>query len=249
MKPLLRRLANSGVDALAARIRRLVRVRRIKFDGLDLVGYRDDIPKAITHRLNYGTHETPERLAVAKYVRPDDRVIEIGSCVGVLAMMAAQKVGAANVWAFEPNPGAASVARENFRRNGFDIRLDEAAVGAVEGHARLWIGEKDWLGARLDTQGPGGTEVTVKVVAAEAIVSSFRPTLLIIDAEGMEAEILKACPLDGIRCIIAEMHPAGGGDDPLPSLRRHLSQHGFSLADSWSPPDGEDTTTEAWVRK
>lgn len=67
-----------------------------------------------------GTHETTGMCVrlVEKYVKPNDRVIDIGTGSGILAIAAAH-MGAKPVLATDLDPMAARVAAENAKINGF----------------------------------------------------------------------------------------------------------------------------------
>jgi FkbM family methyltransferase len=234
------------LDRLLTRLRRLFRVRHVAFDGLTLVGYRSDIPKSMTHALLSGDYETPERRAIKSVVRPGDRVVDIGACLGVVSLTAARIAGAGNVTAFEPNPSAAAVAAENFALNNLPVTLERAAVGARTGVAALAIGRSSWLGAAIG----GGHEITVEVPvrSIDDVIAQYDPTILVLDAEGMEAEILPACPMQGLRAVVAEFHPAAVGPEIIDRLRSHLVQQGFQR-DALLSTSGDLVSTEAWLRR
>ena len=71
-----------------------------------------------------GTHETTGMCAalVEKYVQPGQRVIDIGTGSGILAIAAAH-MGAGEVLATDLDPVAVRVAEENVRINGFDGKV------------------------------------------------------------------------------------------------------------------------------
>lgn len=72
-----------------------------------------------------GTHETTGMCArlVEKYVRPNDRVIDIGTGTGILAIAAAH-MGARPVLATDLDAVAVRVAAENVKINGFEGVID-----------------------------------------------------------------------------------------------------------------------------
>lgn len=229
--------------ALLYRLRRFLRVRHVTLDGLRLIAYRQDVPKHVSQVLVRGDYEFPERRAVARLLQTGDRVLEIGSCVGVVALTAAKIVGAQNVLSFEPNPAAAKVARDNFALNALPVELANAAVGVDDGTLELRVALGSWLGASGRRQFEGRTIATPMRSIAK-VVAEFKPSVLVMDTEGMEDELLPACPLSGLRAIVVEVHPDVIGDDGVARIGHHLREQGFALADALSSGD-----TQTWVRE
>jgi FkbM family methyltransferase len=224
------------------RLRRLLRVRHVSIDGLKLIAYRRDIPKHVSQMLVRGDYEMPERHAVSQLLRNDDRVLEIGSCVGVVALTAARIVGAGNVLTFEPNPAAAAIARENFALNALPVALVNAAVGVEDGTLNLRVASDSWLGASGRRQFDGRT-VATPMQSISKVVAEFRPSVLVIDTEGMEEELLPACPLSGVRAIVVEVHPDVIGAQGVARLGQQLSARGFAPVAHLSSGD-----TQTWDR-
>ena len=81
--------------------------------------------------------------ALGRAVRPDSRVLEIGTGTGLLAMMAA-RAGAAEVMTCEMNPAVAAMATDIVARNGFADR-----VRVIAKHSNALDVEAD-LGGRVD---------------------------------------------------------------------------------------------------
>lgn len=198
------------------------------------------------HTLLSGDYETPERRAIKGVVRPGDRVVDIGACMGVVSLTAARIVGANNVVAFEPNPLAAKVAADNFALNHYPIAIEAAAVRAEAGTARLAVGNGSWLGAAIGAA--YDTLIEVPVWSIGDVIARYAPTILVMDAEGMEVEILPACPMQGLRAVVVEFHETPDKPEVIGSLRRHLSEHGFSR-DAMLSTIGDLVCTEVWTRK
>ena len=121
--------------------------------------------------------------------------VDIGANIGYYALMAA-KLGASNVYAFEPNPELAERCEINAGFNGFGGRLKvlDFALGAVAGKARLVIASHDLGGSSIvrDDLGDDFIEVDVKPLAQ--VVRSLkirRIDVMKIDVEGMEDAILR----------------------------------------------------------
>lgn len=236
------------VPAWRYRLRRLFRTGTVPFDGFSLLGYGHGIPKGMVHALARGDYENPERRAVKAILRPGDRVLDIGACMGVVSLTAARIVGAENVVAVEPNPEAAKVAKENFERNGLPVRIERRAVGVSPGKIELGIGPGSWLGASAIRGYEGGYSVPVEVAPIAELVGEVRPTVLIMDAEGFEGEILPACPLEGLRAVVVEFHEAPLGAEGVAALRRHLSRAGFRERAEFGM-HGDGVSTEVWARE
>ena len=126
--------------------------------------------------------------------------------------------------------------------NALPVELINAAVGVDDGTLDLRIAPDSWLGASGRRQFDGRT-VATPMRSISRVVAEFRPSVLVIDTEGMEAELLPACPLSGIRALVVEVHPDVIGTDGIARLERHLSDSGFAPVDDLSSGD-----TQAWER-
>jgi ribosomal protein L11 methyltransferase len=94
-----------------------------------------------------GTHDTTRLAAtlVERVLRKGDRVLDIGTGTGILAMAAAH-AGASQVLAIEPDENAAACARENVSRNGLRERI-HIETGGHEDHDTL---EADLIVANIN---------------------------------------------------------------------------------------------------
>ncbi len=232
------------VPAWRYRLKRLLRVRRTTIDGFRVLAYRPDIPKHVSSLLVRGDYESPERSAInALLMPPHDRVLEIGTCIGIVAMNAARIVGSDNVLCYEPNPAAAAVAAENFAANGFRIALRHRAVAAAAGELKLAIAAGSWLGSSTRRSFADGRTLAVAADAIVTIQDAFAPSVVVIDAEGMEGEILRSLRLAALRAIVVEFHADVLGAAECAALRRLIGAHGFAVQRSLSA-----ATTEVWLR-
>jgi len=75
----------------------------------------------IVNSMRQGGYEATERSIVPKLFRSGDRVVEIGTAVGLVAMVLADVVGNENVIGFEANPQLVEDARRNFDANNQSI--------------------------------------------------------------------------------------------------------------------------------
>jgi ribosomal protein L11 methyltransferase len=83
-----------------------------------------------------GTHPTTRMClqTLAEWLRPGDRILDLGTGSGILAIAAARR-GAGRVWALDIDPVAVQVARENRTRNGVVNRVEVLQGSLAEARA------------------------------------------------------------------------------------------------------------------
>jgi FkbM family methyltransferase len=192
---------------------------------------------AIQNAIDSGGYEGPERKLVAEFLTPTDRVLEIGTAIGAVSMMAASIVGDPNVATFDANPEIVEDAKENFRRNGLQGINGNLGVLACRRNfeenteIEFHISHNFWasrLGATSDTSDIVRT-VKVPIRCLEQEISSHNANVLICDIEGGEVGLLSGADLSGIRLIIMETHYWAAGERETDAMVRELINQGFSI--------------------
>jgi FkbM family methyltransferase len=162
-----------------------------------------------------GEQRVLERLV--SFLRPGDVVFDVGSNVGLYAILLAKVVGERGlVIAFEPSSQAYAHLLDNIKLNGLtNIRCFRKALGERSGHAKLYSGEVIG-GASLVhiSEGNGRAEVVDIVEGDQCVVGENLPLprAVKIDVEGYECAVIEglrrtvashACEL-----VCCEVHPA-----------------------------------------
>lgn len=190
-----------------------------------------------------GTNELPVQVAIADAVSPGGVFFDIGANVGFFSLLAARNVGPSGwVHAFEPVPANVARIRANARRNGLrNIDVLEAAVSDSAGTTTLLLAAHPG-GAVIASAGappdPIGS-IEVSTVTIDDLVDGRRvrpPTVVKIDVEGAEAEVLTgmARTLRSHRpIVICELD---GGDPVSVAAKRHetlrlLHAAGYTVED------------------
>ena len=75
-----------------------------------------------------GTYEDNERRLVRGLLKPGDRVLEIGTGIGLVSLVCAKICGAGNVLSYEANPQLERIIRKNYELNGLTPNLRMRAV-------------------------------------------------------------------------------------------------------------------------
>jgi FkbM family methyltransferase len=205
--------------------------------GFSVFVDQDRYSETIRKSLTEGHYEGRERKLVGEFLRPDDRVLEVGTAIGVVSMTAASIVGATNVATFDANPAIVSDAQENFRRNGLQAIASHVGILAcrrkfIENRTAEFYISKDFWASRLNAT-PTSHDIvrseTVPIRCLEREIAAHEANVLICDIEGGEVQLLTGADLSGIRLIILETHYWAAGEAPTDAMIRDLIMQGFAL--------------------
>jgi FkbM family methyltransferase len=180
-------------------------------------------------KLARGRHTLHERALLSEHLRDDDRVIELGGGIGMVAIHCARRLGPGRVASWEGNPRMEALIRENYALNGVAPELHMAVLGEAPGETVFFLAERFSHSGTSDNTGTG-TPVTVPVEPFEAARRRLAPTVLVIDIQGGEVAFFGHASLDGVRMILVEFHPPVTGLAPILAIRRRLRRAGFREA-------------------
>jgi FkbM family methyltransferase len=155
-------------------------------------------------------------------VRPGDAVLDVGTFLGVFALLEARWSGAAGrVIGFEPTPSSAATARRHLAWNGPEggrVQLIEAAVSdrasratfhQYDAHAMPYVNS---LAAAADTDAQA-VQHDVKVVTIDDVCRELglTPSLIRMDVQGAELHALRGARETirsaGRLTLVVETHP------------------------------------------
>ena len=185
--------------------------------------------------------------ALRAELRVGDTVWDVGANLGLYTRIFAQAAGPSGiVCAFEPVP---SCFEELKRRCGdlTSVRFFGLALGDNEATLPMWMAT-DALGAAhslvTGTAEPGNQKkIDVRVAAGDTLIATESlptPTVLKVDVEGFEEEVLRglanAIARPQCRAVFVEVHFSlleGRGERHAPArIQRFLTERGFRV--SWT---------------
>lgn len=201
---------------------------RVRLHGVDIV-LDPRLGPGVRRDLLRGRYERGEAFALRARLESTDRVVELGTGLGLLAILAARRVGSEKVVTYEADPALLPLIRENFRRNRVEPSLEHAAVGVGRGTSVLHVGADHQGSSTRGHSGPGGERLTVPRLDAGEEVDRLQPTFLIIDIEGAERDIVPRIDWTPVEKLLIELHPQRfeAGDEEL--ILRQLGDAGFRL--------------------
>ncbi|GGE39957.1 FkbM family methyltransferase [Actibacterium pelagium] len=201
-----------------------------------LQGVALEIPKAlltpkIEAALSEGRYEGQEAAALKAHLVAEDRVLELGTGLGYLAVQAARIVGPEAVTTVEPNPELIPVIKANLEANqmqGVTVLngavLDSPVPG---GTCQFFLTPAFWAASLDAAENPKAREITVTAYGLGSLLAETLATVLLADVEGAETEFFHAPLPDTLRLIILELHPNKYDPDALRQIFDRLSGQGF----------------------
>ena len=199
---------------------------RLNLHGLD---------PAVRAAIVDGRYEAPELHALNLALRPGDTVLELGTGLGLLSTVCAQRIGSARVHTFEANPALEPRIRETWALNGVAPTLTLAMLGEQAGVHDFHVHEAFWSSSATDAVGSVRT-VSVPVRPLNEEIRRIDPDVLVMDIEGGEAELLRFADLHRIQRIVAEFHERMLGRVAIDAMLTRLYGLGFRIvrdASAW----------------
>jgi FkbM family methyltransferase len=161
-----------------------------------------------------GNVEPEVQEAIRTYLKPGDCFFDVGAHVGLYSLIASRVVGIDGcVVAFEPDPRNVQLLREHVIRNGLsNVSIEEAAVWRSDGEVLFLrggstpMGKSSRRGAVIE---PGaapesGDTISIQAVSLDRYAADgYSPSLVKVDVEGAECEVLK-----GAEKLLAKVKPA-----------------------------------------
>ena len=172
--------------------RRLARVLRIPI--ILKAGIRLNIHKVnsvvVLESLCKGLYESQEIDSLRTLVKASDRVLELGTGLGYVTCHAARLAHQGKVLSFEANRDLLSLAEENLRLNRVqNAEVRNAVLGAEEGTVDFFVSEHFWASSL--TPEKRWEKVSVNALSWKDVLNEFDPTVIIMDIEGGEYELLQ----------------------------------------------------------
>jgi FkbM family methyltransferase len=191
----------------------------------------------ICNAIDYGYYERRERGLVDAHIKPGDRVLEVGTAIGVVTMSAARIVGAKNVATFDANPDIVADAEQNFARN--ELGEIDVQVGVLKNRkhyrpgerVKFYVAERFWA-SRLNASPSGGGIIKTVDIPAFCLEEELKRTnanVMIVDIEGGEVDLLSEANLSQVRLIIMETHYWSVGERAIDAMIGSLIGSGFSI--------------------
>jgi FkbM family methyltransferase len=209
---------------------RLRDTRILNLHGVKVRTGMEDVPKSVRSALFKGTYEKFECDLVKQHVTAGAKILEIGTGIGLVSLVATRLSGQGNVLSYEANPKMEATIRANYLLNGFEPNLRMKALTA-DGRELTFFQDQNILSSSLHERDIKSTTITVPSVAINDVLKEAAPSVILMDVEGAEVELLEIADLSNVKVMIIEMHPHIVGHDVIDGLLESLNAQGFTPAE------------------
>ena len=209
-------------------------VEIIESRGVRIPFHPQIVTPVIERPLRKGKYEGGECLAVEAVVGPGDRVLELGSGLGLVSTIAAMKDGVGEVRTFEANPDLIPVIRETHQLNNVvgKIEVTNGVVTRGDAPPKLTFYRRPDFWASSLSPNPGGVVDTVDVAThdLDQVLATLAPTVIVSDIEGGELDLFEGADLSSARYVIMEIHPRVYGAEGVKRIFDYMSDKGFGYS-------------------
>ncbi|WP_240336825.1 FkbM family methyltransferase [Tropicibacter sp. Alg240-R139] len=197
-----------------------------------------------------------ERIKAARYegqeiegslhvVTPDDTVLEIGAGIGLVGAVIAHNAKPKAIHSFEANPELLDAINELYILNNLQDLIsvnNQVLISAEDRPESLQFHIRtSYLGSSLLNPGNRPSNVVdVPTASFATVCDALEPTVLVMDIEGGELELLRHADLSCFRGVVLEFHPEAYGVEGMRECKTILTDAGFERVD-------EKSTRTVWT--
>jgi FkbM family methyltransferase len=226
------------------RVVRRIRVAFMRMRGTQIAipyeGLREPLHRAGMHpevimAMARKGYEQPEIKGLRHAIRPGDRVLELGSGLGIITALSAPAAAPdGRILSFEANPDMIPATRDFLAEHQVtNVELRHAVLmpKAKPGETRDFFLAGSFASSSLlgaDERRARGT-ISVLTEQLNDVVADFRPDVLICDIEGAEAELIPALDASNLRAAVVELHPDRLSGEKITAIHAAMAHHGLHL--------------------
>jgi FkbM family methyltransferase len=214
------------IRRLKGRWRKLTNAKTVTLDDVILDTTQGNLPKLVRSLLFKESYEEAERILISDVLKTGMRVVEIGTGIGLISILANRLCGRGNVMSYEANPFLEPIIRRNFDLNGLSPNLIMRAVTA-DGSKVSFFRSENIVSSSLYDRKLTKEMISVESEAFPDILARHTPDVIIMDIEGAEVDLLGSFDPGGVRDMIVELHPHIVGQARIDALERNLAAAGF----------------------
>ncbi|RWH83975.1 MAG: FkbM family methyltransferase [Mesorhizobium sp.] len=189
----------------------------------------ENVSPIIWQALANGSYEAKEARWVFKAVKRNDRVLELGTGIGVITSLIG-KIPGVQVWAFEANPSTAALAKRVIDANNLgNVTLQQGILAAGAPRTfRFYVRKDLWMSSMDEKQGPYEDVISIASINIDEFIFQHKINVLVMDIEGAERDLLGGAQLPGVQRVFLELHDHLYGLSGIRDITQALATKGYA---------------------
>jgi FkbM family methyltransferase len=206
-----------------------IRPKTLEYNGVRLPSEYIPALHSVRRSIYRGEYQAPELQALTTVIEPSDVVVEFGAGIGIVSMAIALRLNdSSRLTSYEGNITLRSAYVALAAANDVTPNLEHAVVGRTTGESEFFI-DTDFVSSSAIDRGRSAVKNRVPMMGIEDILASKRPTAIMCDIEGAEAEVLDVQFPQHVQVICGEVHPHIIGHARTSQLIKSILAQGFEL--------------------
>jgi FkbM family methyltransferase len=199
--------------------------------GLNIPIDRNIVTDRILFSIIRGHYESTETEAVKSLVRKGDRLLELGGGIGVVSAVSAKLLGDDAVVCIEANPTLLNYIKRVHAANSVCPKVINAVAVGSTNHkvADFYLRKNFWVSSLSPEPRDYVEKIEVEAVTIDRLVEEHRPSVVVIDIEGGEINLIQSNWTHGVRLVIMEIHPQVTGPKSAEKMTEYFMASGFSV--------------------
>lgn len=180
----------------------------ITYKGLKVPAIGAHMSDTIRNQLIDDLYELPEIMAARGLVRANDRILEMGTGLGIVSSVICRTQGGITVESYEANATLLPSIDNLHKLNGITaVKVTNAVLVSGAGGTRTFFLHDSFAESSLHETPHMRGSVTVPAISFNEVAARLRPNVLLCDIEGGEADLFNGIDLSSFRALIIELHP------------------------------------------
>jgi FkbM family methyltransferase len=180
-----------------------IKSRSLKFpkDGNYLTG-------KVRGLLRTGDYEREMTAAALRATHEGDTVLDLGCGLGFVAGMIAKRRNIAAIHGYDGNATLLTYAEAMLATNGIhNVTLTHGVLGKRKGSVPFHIRAPFAASSLASVEGDEAEPVSVDMHNTKTVLGDVKPSVIICDIEGGEADLLDGITLKEVRQVVIKLHP------------------------------------------
>ncbi|MGH1406885.1 MAG: FkbM family methyltransferase [Rhodomicrobiaceae bacterium] len=206
----------------------LIGAKEVLLSGIKINVIHPSISKELKKVFFHGGYERDEISILKQHLKNNDIVMEIGAGIGFISSYCASNIGSKRVFAYEANPMMIEKIKQTYLLNNIEPTISNSLLIDQDGEIDFYI-EQDFWSSSTIRRSNKAKKISVITKNINTEIKTINPSLLIIDIEGGERDLLPMIDFHNIQKIIIEIHPDIIGLEAASNCIKYILNNGFHL--------------------